>query len=73
MTQRKKPEEINGIEALRMILNQEIVYDIFGCSYELVNYDIVQKYKNSRKDYYVVCTMSICTFLKQIFYTQDKK
>ena len=60
---------LTGIEALKMLLDGKIVYDVYGREHELINGDILRKYqKLNGKEYYVYCTTQINTFLKQTFY-----
>ena len=65
--------QLTGTEALKMLLDGKIIYDVYGIEYELCDCDILQKYqKLNGKEYYVQCPMGINTFLKQTFY-KDKK
>jgi hypothetical protein len=73
MTQKSSNRELTGTEALKMLLDGKIIYDVYGIEYELCDCDILQKYqKLNGKEYYVQCPMGINTFLKQTFY-KDKK
>ena len=66
-------DTITGIEALKMLLDGKIVYDVYGREHELINGDILRKYqKLNGKEYYVYCTTQINTFLKQTFYRTKK-
>lgn len=74
MTQESIKRELTGVEALKMLLDGESVYDFHGVEYEILDFDIFQKYRKfNGKEYYVQCHIQINTFLNQPFYKDKDK